>query len=166
MDKKTAYQDPAKNMEDRELLRQYMRSLEKDQLIELFIRQLRGPEMLRIPLSIFNRKLSSLESIVKYLKEDMGQPNKKIAALLRRSPQNIWITYRNSAKKHPERLFVRESRHDIPICVFEGELTMLETIVSYLKGFFTVSEIANIISRDKKTVATIIFRIKRKTGRK
>ncbi len=168
MDRMMMPQDDARpmagRMKDRDILRQYIRKLEKGQLIDLFIRQLRGPEEIKIPLSIFNRRLSSLEAIVKYLREELDYSNKKIALSLKRSPQNIWITYRNAKKKQPERLVVRESKHDMPIDSFDDKLSILESIVMILKRNFSDKEIAEIIKRDRKTVATVNFRVKKKSA--
>jgi len=158
--------DIAVTMKNKELMKKYIRKLSKEQMIDLFMKQLKEPEQLKIPLSIFNRELSSLEVIVKYLKEELNYSNKKIALLLLRSPQNIWITYNNSKKKHPERLFIRKSEHDIPLSIFEDRnLSILESIVAHLKEHFTDKEIAEIIKRDKKTVATVYHRARKKLNK-
>jgi len=150
-------------IQNKRLMKQFIRQLDKEQLIGLFLKQLQSPSELRIPLSIFNKRLSSLEVIVKYLKEDKQYSNNKIALLLGRSSQNIWITYNNSKKKHVQRLKIRVSRNDIPISIFENkQLSILESIVVNLKQSYSDKEIADILKRDKKTIATINHRVKKK----
>jgi len=57
-----------------------------------------------LPVYIFdNANLSALEAIVKYFREEMGYSNKKIALALNRNEKTVWATYRNAAKKQPER---------------------------------------------------------------
>ena len=148
---------------NKQLLKNQIRELNKDQLIELFITRLKGPTVDKIPLSIFNKKLSALEVIVKYLKEELEFSNNKISSILKRSPQNIWITYNNSKKKHPKKLKIRSSNHDIPLSIFENEkLSMLEVIVLHLKESFTNNESAMVLHRNIKTIETLNRRVKLK----
>jgi DNA-binding NarL/FixJ family response regulator len=149
---------------DKELLKRHISVLPKEQLIELFISKLKGEELVpKIPLSAFKAPLSSLELIVKYMKEDLGYSNKKIALILNRSSQNIWITYRNALAKHPMRLPVERSEHDIPIDIFtDTRLSVLESIVLFLRKTLTNEEIAQRINRDKTTIATVKHRGMRK----
>ena len=152
------------NINNKNLLKQQIRQLEKDELIELFINRLKGPKVDKIPLSIFNKKLSALEVTVKYLKENLEFSNNKIALLLKRSPQNIWITYNNSKKKYSEKLIIRTSSHDLPLTIFENEkLSMFEIIVMHLKEDYTNNEIATILHRNIKTIVTIVGRAKLKS---
>jgi hypothetical protein len=54
----------------------------------------------RIPLSIFeNSKLSVLENIVKYLKEDLSLTYHEIAIIMRRDDRTIWTVYNRSLRK-------------------------------------------------------------------
>ena len=46
-----------------------------------------------IPSCIFNTKLSALESIVKYLRENLGMPNREIALLISKSQKSVWQSY-------------------------------------------------------------------------
>ena len=149
---------------DKEYVKKYIRELEKEQLIDLFMSYLREePEVIKIPVSIFEVNLSSLELIVKYLKEELGYSNKKIALLLKRSPQNIWITYRNARTKYPKRLPVRESDHDFPFKIItDTDLSVLEAIVEHLSDTLLAEEIAKLLHRSKKTVTTVHHRAKKK----
>jgi len=53
-----------------------------------------------IPISIFTaRKLSVLESLVSYLKDNFNLRYREIAILLRRDERNIWTVYHRAKKK-------------------------------------------------------------------
>ena len=56
-----------------------------------------------IPVSIFNRELSSLETIVKYLREVLNLKNKEISNVINRNVRTIWTTYQNAIEKLPKR---------------------------------------------------------------
>ena len=124
---------------------------------------LEGEEVF-IPLSIFNKKLSSLEVISKYLFENRNLSLKKISLLLGRSNKNIWNAYNKSKKKFPEKLVVKESIL-IPISVLRNlDFTLLENIVVYLKENlrFSYHEIAVLLQRDDRTIWTVYNRVKKK----
>jgi hypothetical protein len=54
-----------------------------------------------VPVSIFkNRKLSVLESLVNYLKENFKLRFSEIAALLNKDQRNIWTVYNRAKKKN------------------------------------------------------------------
>lgn len=58
---------------------------------------------IRAPLSIFrDRKLSVLESVVKFLKEEHDLKYHEIAVLLNRDDRTIWTTYKRGLKKENE----------------------------------------------------------------
>src|SRR3989338_5469632 len=60
-----------------------------------------------IPSGIFqNDKLSCLEAIIKYLRENFGMKLSKIGRHLNRSNKAIWATYRNASIKMPQRFGV------------------------------------------------------------
>lgn len=119
-----------------------------------------------IPVSVFESKLSALEAVCKYLKEELELNYNKIALLLNRSNRTIWITYNKSARKVKERLVVKESKFFAPVSIFaERKLSVLETIVSYLKEKFELrySEIAALLNRDERNIWAIYNRaIKKK----
>ena len=114
-----------------------------------------------LPFSIFNNtKLSALETIVKYLKENQKLNYKEIAILLNRNYDPIAITYRNSTKKMPERLDVSSSKK-IPLKIFENKkLSILENLVTFLKEKmrFSNHQIAVLVKRDDRTVWTVYQR--------
>jgi len=117
-----------------------------------------------IPLSTFNKKLSSLELISKYLHENENLSLIKISKLLNRSNRNIWNAYNKSKKKSPKKLVVKESPL-LPVSVLRNlDFTLLENIVSYLKEKldFTYHEIAVLLHRDDRTIWTVYQRAKKK----
>lgn len=119
-----------------------------------------------IPISIFESKLSPLEAICKYLKEELDLNYAKIALLLNRNSRTIWTTYNNAVKKKKEKLPVKESKFFIPISVFKDrKLTALEALVAYLKDNFNLrySEIAVLLARDERNIWTVYNRCKKKT---
>ena len=121
-------------------------------------------EEIFIPLSIFNKKLSSLEVISKYLFENRNLSLKKISLLLGRSNKNIWNAYNKSKRKFPTRLIVRESIL-IPVSVLRNlNFTLLENIVVYLKENlrFNYHESAVLLQRDDRTIWTVYNRVKKK----
>ena len=66
------------------------------------INEIPAKNEISIPAGVFgNDALSSLEAIVKYLKEELKLKFSKIAKLLNRSNKTIWATYHNASKKMP-----------------------------------------------------------------
>src|SRR3989344_6079460 len=51
-----------------------------------------------IPVSIFTKKLRILETLTKYLKEELELSYHQIGILLNRDERNIWHTYNSSRK--------------------------------------------------------------------
>jgi len=138
--------------------------LSKEQLIDLFIDLLRKPEV-KIPVSIFKVRLSSLELIVKYMRE-LEYSNSKVSKILIRSPQNTWITYRNANNKHPEKLPVKESPDDLPLDIFSKELSILESIVKYYRSRgYNNKQISLILNRKLGTISTAYHRAMKKEGK-
>ncbi|MBD3248821.1 hypothetical protein GF336_02135 [Candidatus Woesearchaeota archaeon] len=117
-----------------------------------------------IPCSIFNKKLSPLETEVKYMKENLDYSYKKIAALLGRSDKTVWQAYKNAVKKLPEKLKAEETRYNIPVSALNTNLSILESTVTYLKDNYDLSyhDIGDIIQRDEKTIWTVHNRAKNK----
>jgi len=119
-----------------------------------------------VPVNIFNNnKLSALESIVKYLKENINLSNKEIARLLNRDSRTIWSTNHNAAKKLPEQFILQESEIHIPLSLLrERKLSVLETIVVHLKEEYglTHHNIAVLLRRNDRTVWTVYNRAKKK----
>ena len=118
-----------------------------------------------IPVSIFNKKLGSLEAIIKFLKENYKLSFKEISKLLNRRYTTIVNSYKNSLKKFPKRLIVSDVRYSFPISILKNrKYSVLEVIVSYLReelkmGF---SGIAELLERDARTIWTVYKRKQQK----
>ncbi len=118
-----------------------------------------------IPVSIFIKELSGLETICKYLKENLKLKYSKIASLLNRDHRTIWITYNNSIKKKKELFIVKETPYLIPISLFVNrKFSVMEILVSYLKENYSLSfaQIAELLQRDQRNIWTIYSRYKKK----
>jgi len=127
------------------------------EIIEL-IKKGEKPETVKIPVHIFNNKLSSLETIVKYLKENLSLKYSEIAKLLNRNDRTIWTTYSNSKKKLSKKFAIKENKFFIPVSVISNRsLSVLESIVCYLKDDCNLkySQIALILHRDQRTIWTV-----------
>ena len=121
-----------------------------------------------IPASTFrNTKLSGLEIIVKYLRENFALKYKEIAKLLNRNIGTITSSYRKSLEKHPEKLTISESKLKIPLSIFsDRKLSVLEHISVYLKDkcSLKLKEIAVLLNKDQRTIWTCYNRAKVKRG--
>ena len=84
------------NRNDRTIWTTYNNS--KKKLPEPFVVK---PSDISLPLSIFKeRKLSVLESIAVYLKDEIGLTLHEIASLLNRNDRTIWTVYTRGRKKN------------------------------------------------------------------
>ena len=123
-------------------------------------------EEVKVPISVFkNEKLSSLETIVKYLRENKLLAFKQIGSLTNRNEIALAVTYRN-AKRKLEAKFIEEiSPYYLPVSILKDrKLSVLENIVSYLKDTFglTYAKIAVLLNRDDRTIWTVYQRAKKK----
>lgn len=117
-----------------------------------------------IPTSIFQTKLAPLESLTKYLKENLNYNFSKIASLLNRDQRTIWSAYQSSKKKK----FKLKIKSEIlvPISIFSNrKFSILESLVKYLKDKynFTFHKMALQLNRNDRTIWTVYSRAKRKT---
>ena len=120
---------------------------------------------LEIPVSIFSKKLSCLETIIKYLRENLELSNKEISKLIKRSEKTICQAYNSARKKLPLKFIVEFSKYYIPVSILTNrELSVLENIVKYLYENFELnySEIARLLCRDNRTIWTVYSRAKKK----
>ncbi len=121
-------------------------------------------EEILIPSSIFTKKLSPLETNVKYLKENLDFDYSKIAELLGRNRKTVWQTYKNAVKKQSKKFEVKETEYNITVSKFKDELSILETAVVYLKDQYNLSYhyIAELLQRDERTIWTVYNRAMKK----
>ena len=124
---------------------------------------IKNKDTISIPIDIFNEKLGSLETIVKYLKENRGLNIQEISFLTNRKPQSIRTTYNRSQKKLTEKLMF-SSQKTIPMNVLcNDSFSVLENLVLYLlNSNYSLTKISKILKRDYKTIWTITHRIKNK----
>jgi hypothetical protein len=121
-----------------------------------------------IPCSVLSKKLSSLESISKYLVENCGLRVSAIARLINRTDKTIWQAYNAASKKNPQKFIDVSSKFWIPASIFANrKLSVLENMSLYLKSNYDVSlkQIAEIIYRDITTARTVYYRAMKKNER-
>ena len=135
------------------------KGISPDEIIKLVIKK--KPEAVEIPVCIFNNKLSALETVVKYLKENLEFKYSEIAKLLNRNDRTIWTTYSNSRKKYIKKFVVKDNKYFIPALIISNRsLSVLESIVSYMKDNLNLrySQIALLLCRDQRTIWTVYNR--------
>jgi len=146
-----------------QLLRSFLEKLDRDVIVDLFEKHLdKKKPLIWVPASVFwDRRVGALEAIVKYLRQE-GFPNCAIAELTGRSPQVTSATYRVAFRKAPE-IIKLEKSIDIPLNIIRSKLSVLESIVTYLRGKeMTYHEIAIALHRDERTIWTVHRRAKQK----
>ena len=142
--------------------------LNSEDIINLVNKSLKIPvkEEVKVPLSVFqNDQLSSLETIVKYLRENMLLSFKQIASLTNRNNIALAVTYRNAKKKLEAKFAEEISTYYIPVSILQDRnLSVLENIVSYLKDTFGLAyhKVAVLLNRDDRTIWTVYQRAKKK----
>ena len=118
-----------------------------------------------LPAGIFNNNdLSALETISKYLKENMGMKYREIARILNRDERTIWDAY-NSSREKMSGQFQACSGTEIPLRVIsDRKLGALEAITSYLKDVMGMRycAIARLLNRDDRTIWTSYQRSRKK----
>ena len=122
-----------------------------------------------IPVGIFaNDYLSSLEAIVKYLKEELKLKFSKIGKLLNRSNKTIWATYHNAAKKMPSSFDLISRNIMIPVSALSNRsYSTLESIVGFIKDLdYSNHEVGEMLHLDDRTIWTVYDRVKKKRGMK
>ena len=122
-----------------------------------------------IPVGAFGSdSLSSLEAIVKYLKEELKFKFSKIGRLLNRSSKTIWATYRKAAKKMPSAFGPISREIAIPVSnIADRSFSTLESVVGFIKDLdYTNHEVADMLRHDDSTIWTIYDRVKKKRGMK
>ncbi len=145
----------------KELLKEKLGITEED--IAKLVKEKAG---IRIPISVFHNKLSTLEVAVKYLKEELQLKNNEIAELLDRDQKTIWSTYERTAKKGIA-IKVEKGQYDVPVKILANrELSILEALVKYLRenNDLSLVKIAELLMLDSRTVWTVYNRAKKKGG--
>ena len=122
-------------------------------------------QIIFIPIEIFNNdSLSSLETVTKYLKEELNYRFRDIAVFLNRSQKTIWDAY-NSSKEKMSINFEIEKKISflVPLLIFKDRsVSFLEALTEYLKDHFNLKycQIAALLNRDQRTIWTVYNRVK------
>jgi len=118
-----------------------------------------------LPLSVFkNERLSALEIIVKFLKEDIGLTHKEVSEIIGRHIGAVAITYSNAKKKFSGKLDVSDGEQ-IPVSIFlNRKLSVLENLALYLSDKFTVNQISELLMKNPQTIYTVLRRARNKNG--
>jgi len=122
-----------------------------------------------VPCEIFSDKLSALETICKYLKENLNLTNKEISLLINRDERTIWQAYNSSIKKYSNKFGIEYSKYYIPVSVLKNRnYAVLESIVKYLKEIKNLKyhEIAVLLKRNDRTIWTVYQRSLKKNPNK
>ena len=124
-------------------------------------------EEIMIPCTVFIKKLSPLETAVKYLKENLNLEYSKVADLLGRDRKTVWQAHKNSIKKFPNSIQPNETEYNVPVSVLKTNLSLLEAVVVYLKDQFNLSyhNIGELLQRNERTIWTVYNRAMKKNAK-
>ena len=114
-----------------------------------------------VTIHIFcNKNLGPLETLVKFLHENMQLAFNEIAQMLQRNPKTIWSTYNNSIKKHKNKLDFESDGFYIPLKIFSNrKYSVLENLVRFFKDKgFEFKMISRILNRSESTIRTCYMR--------
>lgn len=139
-------------------------SISLDEIISL-LKQKEDKEILVPSFILRDRNLGILESVTKYLKEELNLTYHKVAILLNRDDRVVWVTYNKAIKKKKEKFVVAEPNYWLPVSIFaETSLGPLEAISEYLVDDVKLDhvEIAKLLNRDSKSVRACYKRSKKK----
>jgi hypothetical protein len=138
--------------------------LTSEEILNLIEKQKK--QIIQLPISIFqNDSLSALETISKYLKENLKMRFCEIAFVLNRDDRTVWDAYSSSQQKMPESLRIEDSKYSIPVYIFrERNVAVLEVLTEFLKDECNLRfcQIAALLNRDDRTIWTVYQRIKKK----
>lgn len=153
-------------LQDMKKLKKLLTTLEKKHGVgsDKILRLLKGEVV--IPATVFTPKLTPLEAVVKYLKEEQAFSLREIGSLLARNERNIWHAYANAKKKHLRKLKIAATDYFIPVSIFTNrKLSAFEALVQHLKDFYKLSyhEIAVLLARDDRTIWTVYSRASKKS---
>ncbi|HLC65313.1 MAG TPA: hypothetical protein VJI46_04280 [Candidatus Nanoarchaeia archaeon] len=131
-----------------------------------FIDWLKSKRGFEVPVSVFSaRPLGILESLSKYLHENVSLSFSQISTILNRDPRTIWTSYHKAASKMPEKMEVDYASLQVPIAIFQNrKYGTLESLVRHLKNDkgMKFSGIAKALKRDDRTVWTVYSRSNKK----
>jgi hypothetical protein len=119
---------------------------------------------LKIPITIFNKNVGALESLTKYMKENLNMNYSQIAKLVKRDDRTIWTAYKKACEKYAEPFIIKETEVYVPLEIFgDRNLTVLESVIVYLKNkSLSYKYISELVDRDQRNVWTIYSNALRK----
>lgn len=117
-----------------------------------------------IPCSIFSKGLSPLETIVKYMRENLELKSTEVASILNRSQKTTSQAYASAKKKASRMLEPDRDPEPVPVDIFgERRYSILEALVMHMKDSgMRFSEIARALNKDQRTIWTVYSRAKKK----
>ncbi|MFW6230517.1 MAG: hypothetical protein ACOC32_00660 [Nanoarchaeota archaeon] len=139
-----------------------------DELNRRFLDKVLSPTKLFLPTYIFVKELGALESICKYLRDEVRLSSPLISELVQRSVSTIEISYGRASKKFPGNFVFEESVYTIPLSIFSFSFGVQESIVAYLKDHYGLqyNQIATILNRNYQTVRTAYLKYREKNEKK
>lgn len=146
---------------DQKLLNNFSDEYETAEAPSVFYLNIKYQDEIYLPVTIFQNDFTPLQTVIKYLKENLDLPNRKIAQLLNRDMKAIWAAYRDVKKKS---LVVKETQLQIPLSIFkDNRLSIAESLASFLKQLdLKYSEIARLLNKDQRTIWTLCARARAK----
>jgi DNA-directed RNA polymerase specialized sigma24 family protein len=118
-----------------------------------------------IPVSVFNRRLSPLETVSKYLHENRGMTITQISGALGKQPSSTWVAIRNAKKKCKSKLVAKRGCIHIPLEYLKSDkLSLLELVVVFLRDTrgLKFRGIGAMLKRNERTIWTAYHRGKNK----
>jgi DNA-directed RNA polymerase specialized sigma24 family protein len=121
-------------------------------------------EEIKIPVSIFSHELSPSEALVKFLKENIKLNYHKIAELIKRDERGVWGSYQRAIKKQASEFQLKPDEKYMPGSAFKKDISILESLVSYLKDKENLSgaAISKLLDKKPSTIWTAYKRAKEK----
>jgi|GEM_PF-4104967 len=128
------------------------------------LKKLKETTLESVSISVFSSKLGGLESLVKYMRENLEMGFAEISEKLNRDYRTIWTAYNQSKKKKIEITLNEKDDLIIPTNIFKNrKLTIFEAIVVYLKEKeMRYSRIAELLNRNQRNVWTMYSRATKK----
>ena len=130
-------------------------NIEKQELLDLVNKKTEPG----IPIEILrDKKLSNLEAITKYLRENKNLKYSEISNILHRKTSTLAVTYKNSKAKKQGKITVTDPE-TIPYSAFKPGQSILGSICKHLKetGLKNI-EIAKKLGKNPRTIWTTLHR--------
>ncbi|MCK5283749.1 MAG: hypothetical protein KAK00_10190 [Nanoarchaeota archaeon] len=118
-------------------------------------------EEIIIPCSIFDDKLTILQALCKYLRENLDLSYQKIASLLDRNSRIVWRAYKSSIQIMHGQFVISDYSLSVPVSIFSNrKMSVFENLVVYLKEKrdLRYKDIALLLKRDERTIWTVYKR--------